>query len=191
LTDEDPRLIAGFLAGERGATAQIDGWIARAAASFRRRLGHEWEDVLQEVRIEALRLLTDGRFRGESSLKTYLWQVTAHTCLDALRRQKRRPLAELEGLEEPPPSPDPSPLDRILAGENEQALLAVLEAMSRECREVWDLILQGLAYKEISRRLRVSEGALRVRAHRCRKRAVEVAGNDGGRAAPQEMRRPG
>jgi RNA polymerase sigma-70 factor (ECF subfamily) len=184
--------MAAFLDGEREAVLQVDGWIARAAASFRRRLGHEWEDVLQDVRIEALRLLRDGRFRGESSLKTYLWQVTAHSCVDALRRLKRRPpAAEPDGLEEPLASSDPSPLDRVLAEESQQALIAVLEAMSRECREVWGLILQGLGYREISRRLDVSEGALRVQAHRCRKRAVAVAaGNAAGNPSPQAVRRP-
>jgi RNA polymerase sigma-70 factor (ECF subfamily) len=176
---EDVQLAAEFARGERRAVETVDVWLARAAAPFRRRLGADWEDVLQEVRIEVLRLVGRGAFRGESSLKTYLWQVTAHTCIDALRRRQRRPLTDALEIDDTPlPSSDPSPLDRVLARESSQALLAVLEAMSSECRELWDLILAGLSYRDISARLGVSEGALRVRALRCRRRAAEVAGRN-------------
>lgn len=158
--------------------AEVDIWLARAAGPFRRRLGADWEDALQEVRIEVLRLVRQGSFRGESSLKTYLWQVTAHTCIDTLRRQQRRPMTDPLEVDGPILSSDPSPLDRVLARENSQALLTVLEAMSQECRELWDLILAGLSYRKIGTRLGVTEGALRVRALRCRRRAAEVAGRN-------------
>jgi RNA polymerase sigma factor (sigma-70 family) len=175
---DDAQLVSDFVRGDRRAIEAVDVWLVRAAGPFRRRLGVDWEDVLQEVRIEVLRLLRHGSFRGESSLKTYLWQVTAHTCLDTLRRRARRPLFDALEPEEPLPSADPSPLDRVLARERGQALLAVLETMSRECRDLWDLILAGLSYRNISARLGVSEGALRLRALRCRRHAAEVAGRD-------------
>jgi RNA polymerase sigma factor (sigma-70 family) len=175
MSPDDLQLAADFARGERRAVEAVDVWLARAAGPFRRRLGADWEDVLQEVRMEVLDLVRRGSFRGGSSLKTDLWQVTAHTCIDALRRRARRPLADPLEPDDPRPCPDPSPLDRILARENDETLLAVLEAMSSECRELWGLILAGLSYREISARLGSKEGALRVRALRCRERAVEVA----------------
>jgi DNA-directed RNA polymerase specialized sigma24 family protein len=36
------------------------------------------------------------------------------------------------------------------------------------------MILSGLSYQQISTQTGVAEGALRVRAHRCRKRAAEA-----------------
>jgi RNA polymerase sigma-70 factor (ECF subfamily) len=175
---DDADLAAAYVRGDAHAMAQVDVWLNRAASAFRRRLGDDCEDVLQEVRVEVLRLLRKGSFRGESSLRTYLWQVTAHTCIDALRHRQRRPLADPLDEETAVPSSDASPLDRVLARESSDALLTVLESMSKECRELWDLILRGLSYREIGTRLGVAEGALRVRALRCRRRAAELAGRN-------------
>jgi RNA polymerase sigma factor (sigma-70 family) len=170
---DDAELIERYLREDREAVAVLDGWLERAAGPFRRRLGAEWPDVLQEVRVEVLHLLAQGRFRGESRLRTYVWRVVAHTCLDAVRRQRRRPV--LEGLEMDAalPSPAPTPLDEVLCRDRDRRLLRALEASPPECRELWRLILQGASYREISARTGVTEGALRVRAHRCRKSAAE------------------
>ena len=103
-----------------------------------------------------------------------MWRVTAHNCIDALRRQKRRPVEELGDEEAAIPSRDPSPLDRVLDEDARRRLVAALDAVPEECRRLWQSILRGHSYAEISRETGVAEGALRVRAHRCRKRAVEA-----------------
>jgi RNA polymerase sigma factor (sigma-70 family) len=175
---EDAETLAGFLLGDADAMARVDGWIAGAAGPFRRRLAGDWDDLLQEVRIEILRLLRRSSWRGEARLKTYVWQVVGHTCLDAMRKQKRRPAMEPVEPETPLPSPDPSPLDRVMDEDSRRRLLAALDAVPADCRELWRLILSGLSYQQISAQMGVAEGALRVRAHRCRKRATEaLAGN--------------
>ena len=175
---DDAQLAADYVRGDARAIAHVDLWLSRAASPFRRRLGADWEDVLQEVRVEVLRLLRKGSFRGDSSLRTYLWQVTAHTCIDALRGRQRRPQTDPLEDDAPLPSAEASPLDRVLAGESHKALLAVRDAVSGECRQLWDLILLGLSYRDIGVRLGVSEGALRVRALRCRRRAAELFGRN-------------
>jgi RNA polymerase sigma-70 factor (ECF subfamily) len=174
LDREDAELIAGCLNGENAAAAVLDGWLSAASAPFRRRLGAEGEDLLQEVRLEALRLLRDGRFRGESRLKTYLWRAAVCTCIDALRRRRRRELAFAQDAGPEPPAADPSPLQLALSDEERRLRLAVLESMPAECRELWRMILAGLGYRDIAGRTGVTEATLRVRAHRCRKRAVEA-----------------
>jgi RNA polymerase sigma-70 factor (ECF subfamily) len=168
--------------------ALVDRWISGAAAPFRRRLGADWPDLLQEARMEVLRLLRNSSWRGESRLKTYVWCVVGHTCLDALRRLKRRPILEPAEPEAPIPSPDPSPLDRVLDLDSARLLLTALEAVPPDCRALWDSILKGMSYKEIGERMGLSEGALRVRAHRCRKRAVEALG---GNARPLRLANEG
>jgi RNA polymerase sigma-70 factor (ECF subfamily) len=175
---QDGDTAAGFLRGDADAVASMDRWISGAAAPFRRRLAGDWQDLLQEARIEILRLLRNGSWRGEARLRTYVWQVVAHTCLDAMRRQKRRPALEPVEPDAPLPSADPSPLDRVLEADSRRRLLAALELVPADCRDLWRLILSGLSYQQISAQTGVAEGALRVRAHRCRKRAVEaLAGN--------------
>ena len=171
---DDARTAAGYLRGERDAVVLVDGWIASAAGPYRRRLGADWPDILQEVRLEVIRLLRDGCFRGESRLKTYLWRVANHTCLDAIRRLRRRPPHDVADEEAPLPAGDPSPLDRVLERDAGRVLLEALDALPTDCRQLWGLILKGLSYREISQEMGLAEGTLRVRAHRCRKRAAEV-----------------
>jgi RNA polymerase sigma-70 factor (ECF subfamily) len=179
---DDQRLIDGYLNGESDSVSIVDGWLAAATAPFRSRLGADTDDLLQQVRMEVLRLLRAESFRAESSLKTYIWRVATHTSIDALRRARRRPAEEAYELGAEPESSAPSPLEAVLHRERQRLLMTVLETMSKECRELWELILQGYSYKELGRRLGVSEAALRVRAHRCRKRAV--AALDGRPEAP-------
>jgi RNA polymerase sigma-70 factor, ECF subfamily len=180
---EDARTVAGYLNGEPAAVALVDGWIAAAASPYRRRLASDWGDLLQEVRLEVIRLLQNDKFRGESRLKTYLWRVANHTCLDAMRRQRRRPPHEAEDPEAPLPSRDPSPLDLVLEQDAGRRLLQALESLPTDCRELWGLVLKGLGYREIAQRLGMAEGTLRVRAYRCRKKAVEVLAGNAPRSA--------
>ena len=171
---DDAALVARFLEGDRDAVVLVDSWIARAAQPFRRRLFSEWPDLLQNIRLEVLKLLQDGKYRGESRLKTYVWRVAGHTCLDAIRWQTRRPVVAIEELDRPLPSPGPSPLDQAVDEDACRRLLEALEATPVECRALWSMILRGMSYAEIGRETGDSEGALRVRAHRCRKRAADV-----------------
>lgn len=163
-----------YLQGDREAVALVDGWIARAASPYRARLLSQWDDLLQAIRIEVMRLLRNGAFRAESSLKTYLWRVVNNTCLDHLRAQTRVVWTTVDVIDDVVPSTSPSPLSQVLQKESAQMLLQVLGQMPAECRQLWGLILEGHSYKAISDRLATSEGALRVRALRCRRKAVAV-----------------
>jgi RNA polymerase sigma factor (sigma-70 family) len=180
---DDARTAAAYLQGERDAVALVDGWIEAAAGPYRRRLGPDWPDVLQEIRLEVLGLLRDGRFRGESRLKTYLWRVANHTCLDAIRRLRRRPPHDPADDENPLPSTDPSPLERVLDQDAGRVLLEALDALPTDCQKLWRLILNGLSYREMSREMGLAEGTLRVRAHRCRKKAAEALVGNAARPA--------
>lgn len=172
---EDAQLVSSYLSGESSAVSEIEGWIGRAAQPYRRRLAPVWDDVLQDVRLEVTRLLRRGSFRGESALKTYLWRVVGHTCLDRIRSRTRWRWAEIDGMEG-------WEADAILgdAGEGrlrhdaKDLLLRVLEAVPEDCRRLWSMLIEGHSYREMSRRTKVSEGALRVRVLRCRKRALEL-----------------
>lgn len=170
----EEKLIAAFLAGEAGAVEEIDGWIQQAAWSFRRRLQDEWEDALQDVRMEVTRLLQARKFRGDSSLKTYLWRVTCNACVDRVRAGRKVYFESLEGVDQPwaaTVDPTPAPAQRR---EDRELALKVLTEMPEDCRQLWRMIFAGLSYKQMSEKLGVSEGALRVRVLRCRRRAEAV-----------------
>jgi RNA polymerase sigma factor (sigma-70 family) len=174
LVTSDQELVSRYLEGDSEAVGIVHSWISRAAWPYQRRLSNRWEDVLQDVRLEVTRLLGQGRFRGESSLRTYLWQVVSHTCLDQLRAQGRWQWTELGELDEAG-SASPPLLATAGSGHEEWDLARrVLRRVSEECRVLWRLILMGHSYREMSQRLGVAEGTLRVRALRCREKAVAV-----------------
>jgi RNA polymerase sigma factor (sigma-70 family) len=167
----DQEVVSRYLQGDAAAVGTVDSWISRAAWPYQRRLSNRWEDVLQDVRLEVTRLLGQGKFRGESSLRTYLWQVVSHTCLDQLRSQDRWQWTELDALDE-----GGSALMTHAGGGHEDRDLVqrVLERVSGDCRELWRLIAMGHSYREMSQRIGVAEGTLRVRVLRCREKAVAL-----------------
>jgi RNA polymerase sigma factor (sigma-70 family) len=165
-------LITGFLAGEREALHTIDEWIARAAFPYRQRLDLVWEDVLQAARLEITRLLQAGKFRGEASLKTYLWRVINNVCLTFIRKQTRCETVEIAAILEKPDTAAHSPLETVLQKESGSIALRVWTQMSGDCRELWQMILRGMSYEAMSQEKGVAAGTLRVRVLRCREKAV-------------------
>ena len=185
MATDDREVVARFLRGETEAVGTVDGWISRAAWPYQRRLADRWDDVLQDVRLEVTRLLGQGKFRGESSLRTYLWRVVSHTCLDQLRAQSKWKWADLETLDQ---GEDPSPAVHVPTSsrEDRDLLTRVLGRVPQDCREMWRMILAGLSYKEMSLRLNVAEGTLRVRVLRCREKAGALRRELLGGSSPDE-----
>lgn len=165
---DDADLIRRFLAGDRNAVAVVDDWLAGAASPYRRRLESCWDDVLQDLRLEATRLFKEERFRGEASLRTYLSRVVSHACLNRIRSQERWRWTEIDDTRPGPQTGNRAP------SESRDLLLRILGWTSAECRRLWTMILEGYDYNEMSERLGVKAGALRVRVLRCRRHAAEL-----------------
>jgi RNA polymerase sigma factor (sigma-70 family) len=169
MRESDSSLIARFLGGDSEAAESVSRWVRGAAGSFRSRLGQDWDDAVQEAQLETTRLLRAGKFRGESGLVTYVWRVTIRRCMDALSRRAT-----------PVPADDQiasgghSPLDRVISLERQKLAKAVVDRMGPECLDLWRRIAAGESYQAMGRDLGVAEGALRVRALRCRRRAMEI-----------------
>jgi RNA polymerase sigma-70 factor (ECF subfamily) len=174
MATEDQQIVASFLRGDAEAVKTLDGWISRAAWPYQRRLADRWEDVLQDVRLEVTRLLGQGKFRGESSLRTYLWRVVSHTCLDQIRSQKKWQWTDLDDLEDRGNGTTSLPQTIPSGHEDRDLLLRVLAQVSQDCRELWRMILAGYSYRDMSLRMGVAEGTLRVRVLRCREKAVAL-----------------
>ena len=122
----------------------------------------ESEDVAQEVFLKAYANL--ARFRGESSLFTWLYRIAVN---EALRARKRRPLPTLEVLPEtevPPPEPE---------ADGEAPTLATLQRMLARLPDDYRAIvtlrdLEGLSYQEISETLEIPLGTVESRLFRAR-----------------------
>jgi len=103
---------------------------------------HDAEDLVQETYLRAWRAYKT--FRGECSLRTWLYRIATNTCLSALEGHRRRPLptglgapaadptAELHTDTEVPwlePLPDPQPDPAEVVGSRETVRLAFVAAL--------------------------------------------------------------
>lgn len=136
------------------------------------------EDVAQEAFMKVHR--SAPRFRGDSSLSTWIYRITHNVCLDELRRRKRRPL--IQGLpssadDAPSGEPEddgPTPEEAACAADERDRLRQVLESLPIEFRSV--LILrevEDLSYDEIASVLKCPIGTVRSRLARARRLLAE------------------
>jgi RNA polymerase sigma factor (sigma-70 family) len=140
----------------------------------------DWEDVLQQCLLEVV------VFVRNAATITNLWglikQVAITTVIDHNRRhQKLRarasyPVAGPDGEPENPTAhlPDRRPLpDAALEGRD--LFLYIYQRIGNTCREIIDLIyIEGVTYERAAKEMGVQEGALRVRIHRCREKAMRI-----------------
>ena len=54
------------------------------------------QDCLQEAMLRVYRAI--GSFKGQSNFSTWLYRITMNTCLDELRRKKKKQNTSLDGL---------------------------------------------------------------------------------------------
>lgn len=169
---DDAELIALLLGGDEGAIASVRGWVVAAVGRYRGRLGAETEDLEQEVLLDLMEALGGGRFRRQSRLETYVHSFARFKCVDRLRALGRRDMVEIddEALE----LDAPSPLEELAQRESAALAERVVAALPTQCRELWEMIADGLSYRQMSEATGTSEGAIRVRVHRCRQRAIEI-----------------
>lgn len=168
-------IIERLVAGDREAATEVGRWVRRAASAFRSQLGADWEDVVQDSLVEVLEAVRDERFRGDGSERGYVWRTTASNCLDRLRRRRRRQFLDLDAAAPELPALPATARDDLLQTQARDRLVSLAAQQSASCRELWRDILAGRSYREMSERLGISEGALRVRVLRCRRRAIDMA----------------
>ncbi len=168
----DETVIRGFLDGDLPCTRRVSTWIDEVLRHPRLGLGHDAEDVGQQVRRNLVVAFRDGRFAGHASLRTYVWRIAQHAAIDHLRARRAKPSVSLDDIREPTDA-GASPEHAALKRERREMFARILAALSDECRHLFHLIVfEELSYAEIARRLQATEGAIKVRALRCREKAA-------------------
>ncbi len=122
---------------------------------------------MQEAWIRAVTSLS--RFRGDSSLRTWLCGITMNCCREVWRRRTFVPIDEL------PESADPSPPDRLDALRLERALRR-LDEDSREIIELYDVL--GYTHDEVAAILDIAPGTSKSRLFRARATLRGILGTD-------------
>ncbi len=129
------------------------------------------EDVVQETFLAVHRHA--GTFRGDSKVRTWLCSIALNACRMRLRGGKRRALP-LERAEEVPAPVRP---------QSSGALLAALDDLDEDTRELVMLSAQGHSYEEMAGLLELSPDQVRGRLYRARKQLLDrMRERDHGRA---------
>lgn len=161
---DDSELVNEWLDGNERAATEIVGRHADPLARFAGSLGEmdEIEEIVQDTFVRAFGAIES--FRGESSLRTWLFTIERRLILDRRRSAKRGPVTEMID----PDLRDSSggPLDEMLAGEISERVRIAMNKLSPTQRDVFRLRAeQGMSYKSIADVLETTEGSARVHYH--------------------------
>ena len=162
--DTDRELIERWKAGDSRAATELVSRHADALARFAVSSGErsEIEELVQDTFVRAFASIDS--FRGESSLRTWLFTIERRLMLDRRRSERRQrmtvPVEPADAVTEY------DALDTLLAEEAEARVRKAVDALSPTQREVFSLrVEQGMSYKEIAEIAGTTEGAARVHYH--------------------------
>lgn len=136
-------------------------------------------DVVQETFLRAWRGL--ARFRGDSSVSTWLHRITINTALTARKRAARTRGPSLDSVEEVVAEATPY-VDPERGGEVLDLRLRLEEALNRlppgQRAVVVLKDIEGWSHGEIADRLDITESAAKVRLHRAHRRLANYLESD-------------
>jgi RNA polymerase sigma-70 factor, ECF subfamily len=123
------------------------------------------EDATQDGLLKAWRAL--GRFRAEEPLRPWLLQIVANEARNRRRSAGRREHLALRAAAAPPGEAAPSPEEALLTGAERARLVAALEELPDQAREVLACrYLLDLSEEETAAALGVPAGTVKSRTAR-------------------------
>lgn len=151
---------------------KIFGYLSRMC-----RCADNVQDVLQETFLTTYRYL--GRFRGDSSFKTWLYKIASTSCMRSMRRKKNEPAYHLSYEDLLPGEAEKKeglsagwysePVDELLSKELHELISKSLEKLPEKYRAVFILReLEGFNAEETGKALGITSGAVKSRLHRAR-----------------------
>lgn len=179
----DEELLAGIGRGDREAGREF--FLRFRQGSFRvayRLLGNEADamDVVEDSFVKVLKAA--GKFRGESSAKTWFYRIVTNTALDARRKRARFVSIESEDDEKPGllgvmPSKEAEPPAAAVQRETGRKIEEAMSLLSEKHRAVFALaVVEGLSYKETAEVLDIAPGTVMSRLFYARKYLQESLG---------------
>lgn len=174
--EEDRQLISRAADGDRAAFAELMARHEDMVFAVCLRMMRDREAALDAAQETFLTLFRKAdRYRGEAAVSTWLYRVATNTCLDLLRKQKRRPADPLpEGFD----PGDPAGEDAFGSAEVRPSIEAALAAIPDEFRAAVVLSdLEGLPLAEVAEVLGAPIGTVKSRVFRARRLLADQLGN--------------
>lgn len=176
MVSEDRDLVVLLKSGDTEALEQLIGRWRSGAEAYACSILHDphaAEDAVLEAfsRIYAVRSGLDE----ERSFSAYLYTIVKRICLDMLRKQKRFPQLPGELPDSPAASAEAEYISRW-ERLNRIHLLAGLDETDRKLLLAFSL--EGRPTKEIAEEMKLSDGQVRVRLHRIRRKLKKGMSHD-------------
>lgn len=152
----DEELVAAIRAGGREREDAV-AWLYRRYVDrmvrfITARSGSEAaaRDVFQDAVITLLTAIEEGRFRGQSSLSTYLFAIGKNLWYRRFNRSLRETALNTQAPEVQTPEAAPPPDRQYMASETQALLDELLGSLKAKCRQVLSLWARKYAMKDIA-----------------------------------------
>lgn len=137
------------------------------------------EDVFQEVVVTFIEVVQQGKFRGESSIKTFLYSLSRHIWLNELKKRSRMQVRNLK-FEKEKEQVDAGVGEYIAGREARRQVMDIIDQLGDACRQV----LLAFYYKELSVKEMLNflpyenEQVVRNKKYKCLKKLEEMLHQD-------------
>ncbi len=133
------------------------------------------EDIFQEVMVSFISLVQKDKFRGESSLKTFLFSINRHAWLNELKRRGRA-LAREEKFEKGQERVEMDAGHLMADREGKSELVKLVEALGETCKKILLLFYyENLSMREILEATEYeNEQVVRNKKYKCLKQLEQM-----------------
>jgi RNA polymerase sigma factor (sigma-70 family) len=137
------------------------------------------EDTIQEVIVTFIDVVRNGRFRGESSIKTFLMSLTRNIWLNNLRKKERSSARDVI-FEKQREQVEDNMLEHIAEREKKKQVLLLLDQAGEMCKKILLLFyFQELSMKEMLAHLPYdNEQVIRNKKSKCLQKLSEQLKNN-------------
>jgi len=149
--------------------AEFGPGIARLSSSYEWRV-HAREDLLQDIRLAIWTALP--RFRGEASVRTFVFRIAHNRALTHVWKRKRVDAQEETDMADARADPESAAIEDA----GRARLIDAIRTLPIPYRQAITLALEDLPQSEIAAILGISENNVAVRMNRARKLLKEKLG---------------
>jgi RNA polymerase sigma-70 factor (ECF subfamily) len=162
---DDSSLAERFRDRDTGALRTVYRCYARRMHTIARAMvrdRHEADDIVQQAFLQAWRAA--DRFDPSRALGPWLFQITRRACIDAYRRERRRPHLTANTITEDLPANEPPGLEQLWERWEVRRAVDQLPPFERDLVRLAHV--DGLTHREIAERLDTPIGTVKSRAFR-------------------------
>jgi len=131
-------------------------------------------DIIQEVMLIFVQMISEGKFRAESSIKSFLYSICRNLWITELRKRKSS-AARQEKYEESTEKVDSDVSESIAKTESLKYIMGLFQELGNKCKQILQLFYyEELPMKEICEKLDFSsEQVLRNKKYKGLKSLIE------------------